>query len=246
MRYVLERRLGLPVVPIRTNRFARADLSDYDVLLVPEGDPAAQLGEGGMKTIREFVESGGVLVAIGDSVGTFAGGEAPLLSVQREAALGRNPGEADDDDGEEGSELAEAEEITSEDEYRAVIEDQQALPDTLPGALLNTAPDRDHFLSAGYDDGAVVMASGSQIFTPLDRSDGTNVLRFAAANELIASGYVWEENRRQLAFKPYMMAQRTGRGLTIGFAHDPSSRAYLDGLDLLIANSVLIAPSRVR
>jgi hypothetical protein len=43
-----------------------------------------------------------------------------------------------------------------------------------------------------------------------------------------------------------MMAQSTGRGLTIGFVHDPSTRAFLDGLDLLIANAVLVAPSRVR
>ncbi|WP_298465072.1 M14 family metallopeptidase [uncultured Erythrobacter sp.] len=244
MRYVLERRLGLPVVPIRTGRFGRADLSDYDVVLVPQGDPSREMGESGLATLREFVARGGVLVAVGDSLTTFSKGEQPLLSVKREAALGRVP-----DGGEEGEDtpgLAEGQEITSEDEYRAAIQDQEALPDTLPGALLNTVPDREHFLSAGYDDGAVVLASGSQIFTPLDRADGTNVLRFAASEALIASGYVWDENRRQLAFKPYLMAQRTGDGLTIGFAHDPATRAYLDGLDLLIANAVLVAPSRVR
>ena len=140
----------------------------------------------------------------------------------------------------------ECKEIKSEEEYRELIADQEALPDTLPGALLNTVADTEHFLSAGYDDGAVVLASGSQIFTPLDRSKGSNVMRFAAADQLIESGYVWDENRRQLAFKPYMMAQETGRGMTIGFAHDPSTRAFLDGLDLLIANAVLVAPSRVR
>jgi hypothetical protein len=32
----------------------------------------------------------------------------------------------------------------------------------------------------------------------------------------------------------------------IGFAHDPSARAYLEGLDLMIANAVLVAPSRTR
>jgi hypothetical protein len=42
------------------------------------------------------------------------------------------------------------------------------------------------------------------------------------------------------------MAQETGAGLTIAFAHDPSTRAFLDGLDLMIANAVLVAPSRVR
>ena len=241
-RYVLERRLGLPVTPIRTNRFGRADLTEYDVVVVPSGSPRESLGSGGVSTLRKFVEQGGVLVTIGGSLSTFAGGDDPLLSIQREAALGREPSAA----GEAGSGLAEASEISSDEEYREAIADQGALPDTLPGALLNTVADQEHFLSAGYDQGAVVLASGSQIFTPLDRADGTNVLRFASADDLIASGYVWSENRRQLAFKPYLMAQPTGRGLTIAFAHDPATRAYLDGLDLLVANAVLIAPSRVR
>lgn len=242
LRYVLEQRIGLPVTPIRTQRLARADLSDYDVLLVPEGDPSAVLGDAGQRAIRDFVRRGGVLVAIGDSLETFSGGDNPLLAVKREAALGREPAAAKDDKGD----LAEAQAITNDAEYREAIKDQQALPDELPGALLNVLAERDHFLSAGYDDGAVVLATGTQIFTPLDRAQGVNVLRFAASGNLIASGYVWDENRRQLAYKPYLMAQRQGRGLVIGFAHDPSTRAYLEGLDLMIANAVLVAPSRVR
>jgi hypothetical protein len=243
LRYVLEQRLGLPVTPIRTQRIARADLSDYDVLLVPEGDPSGVLGAGGQNAIRDFVRKGGVLVAIGDSLETFSGGDNPLLAIRREAALGREPAAAGKN---AKGELAEAQEIASDAEYRAAIRDQQALPDELPGALLNVVAERDHFLSAGYDDGAVVLATGTQIFTPLDRAQGVNVLRFAAPSGLIASGYVWEENRRQLAYKPYLMAQRQGRGLVIGFAHDPSTRAYLEGLDLLIANAVMVAPARVR
>jgi len=245
MRYVLEQRLGLPVVPIRTGRFARADLAEYDVVIIPDGAPEDELGQGGLRTLEAFVERGGVLVTIEGSLGAFSGGDDPFLSIRREAALGRSPqAGADEEDGE--SALAEAVEIESEEVYRDVIADQEALPDTLPGALLNTVADTENFLSAGYDDGAVVLASGSRIFTSLERGDGSNVLRFAPADSLIASGYVWDENRRQLAFKPYLMAQPKGDGLTIGFADDPSTRAYLDGLDLLIANAVLIAPSRVR
>jgi hypothetical protein len=242
LRYVLEQRIGLPVTPIRTTRLARADLSDYDVVLVPEGDPSAQLGDGGQRNLRSFVQRGGVLVAIGDSLETFSSGDNPLLAVKREAALGRDPGDA----GGEKGDLAEAVAITSDGEYREAIKDQAALPDTLPGALLNTVGEPDHFLSAGYDDGAVVLATGTQIFTPLGRDKGSNAVRFAAPGSLIASGYVWDENRRQMAYKPYLMAQPTGRGLVIGFAHDPSTRGFLEGLDLMIANAVLVAPSRVR
>ncbi|MEL6543948.1 MAG: hypothetical protein AAFQ82_04940, partial [Myxococcota bacterium] len=48
LRFVVERRLGLPVVPIRTNRFGRADLSDYDVVIVPSGSPRGALGSSGL------------------------------------------------------------------------------------------------------------------------------------------------------------------------------------------------------
>lgn len=242
LRYVLEQRIGLPVTPIRTTRLARADLSDYDVVLVPEGNPAAQLGDGGQRNLRAFVQRGGVLVAVGDSLETFSGGDNALLAVKREAALGRDPGEAGGGKGE----LAEAAEIANDAAYREAIKDPAALPDTLPGALLNVVGEPDYFLSAGYDDGAVVLATGTQIFTPLGRDKGVNAVRFAAAGNLIASGYVWDENRRQMAYKPYLMAQPTGRGLVIGFAHDPATRGFLEGLDLMIANAVLVAPSRVR
>ncbi len=242
LRYVLEQRLGLPVTPIRTARLARADLADYDVLLVPEGDPSQVLGEGGLRAIRSFVQRGGVLVAVGESLESFNRGDSPLLAVKREAALGGEP-EAKD---KQAGELAEGQEIATDAEYREAIRDEAALPDTLPGALLNVVGEPDHFLSAGYDEGAVVLATGTQIFTPLDRAKGANVMRFAAPGNLIASGYVWDENRRQLAYKPYLMAQQQGRGLVIGFAHDPSARAFLEGLDLMIANAVLVAPSRVR
>lgn len=242
LRYVLEQRIGLPVTPIRTARLGRADLGEYDVVLVPEGDPSSVLGDAGLRALRSFVQRGGVLVAIGDSLETFSSGDNPLLAVRREAALGRDPGEADEEKGE----LAEGTEIASDTAYRETIKDQAALPDTLPGALLNVVGEPDHFLSAGYDDGAVVLATGTQIFTPVGRDKGVNVMRFAAPGNLIASGYVWDENRRQLAYKPYLMAQQHGRGLVIGFAHDPSTRAFLEGLDLLLANAVLVAPSRVR
>ncbi|WP_287444822.1 M14 family zinc carboxypeptidase [Altererythrobacter sp.] len=241
LRYVLEQRLGVPVTPIRTARLIGADLSEYDVLLIPDGAPAGVLGSSGASNVREFAHEGGVVIAIGDSLDMLASGDNPMLAVKREAALGLKPGE-DEDDGP----LAEAQEITSEAEYRKAIQDENALPDMLPGALVNTVADRENFLSAGYDDGAIVNATGSRIFTPLDRADGVNVLRFAAADDLVASGYVWDENRRQMAFKPYLMAQRNGDGLVIGFAHDPSTRAYLDGLDLLLANAVIVAPARVR
>jgi hypothetical protein len=42
LRYTLEQRLGVPVAPIRTRTVQRADLSRYDVLVVPDGQYARE------------------------------------------------------------------------------------------------------------------------------------------------------------------------------------------------------------
>ena len=238
-RYVIEQRFGLPVAPIRTGTVARADLGGWDVIIVPEsaGLPAAV-----QNALRAYVRGGGVLVAYGSSLGTFANGENALFSTNSETVL---DGETEDS-GEEGD-TSPGTAIASEAEYRAAIVDPTRRPDTLPGALLNTRVDAEHFLSAGYDGAPpVVFADGSMILTPLSLSDGSNVVRYAEGSDLVAAGYVWEENRRQMAFKPYLIAEANGRGLAIGFAHDPAVRGYLDGLDLLLANAVIMAPNRVR
>jgi hypothetical protein len=46
-----------------------------------------------------------------------------------------------------------------------------------------------------------------------------------------------------LAFKPFVVEQGRGRGRVIGFTEDPSVRAYLPGLDLVLLNAVLRGPS---
>jgi hypothetical protein len=44
----------------------------------------------------------------------------------------------------------------------------------------------------------VVMVQGSAIYSPLRLDQGANVLHFAGAGDLVASGYLWKANREQL------------------------------------------------
>jgi hypothetical protein len=242
-RYVIERRLGTPVVPVRSGSLGQADLREFDVVIAPDGDPGEALDTAGRAALVRFVEDGGVLVAYGEMLAALSTGDDALFATKRETVLGGEVTKKSEDE----EAMAPGRAIASEADYRAAIADGARAPDTLPGALFNTVADGQNFLAAGYDGEApVVVADGSLVLTPLARGDGDNVVRFAAPDALVASGYVWDENRRQLAFKPYMMAQQTGRGMAIGFVHDPSVRGYLEGLDLLLANAVLVAPSRIR
>ena len=69
---------------------------------------------------------------------------------------------------------------------------------------------------------------------------------FGQAEDLLASGYIWEQNRKQLAFKPFVVVQPAGRGYVIGFTQDPNVRAYLDGLNVIFMNAILRGSAHAR
>ncbi len=86
-RFILERRFGAPVAPIRTGSLTGADLSRYDVLILPEGYYGDTLGAGGAHAISDFVENGGVLVGLGSAMRFLADPGAGLSALRRERAF---------------------------------------------------------------------------------------------------------------------------------------------------------------
>lgn len=239
LRYVLERRLGVPVTPIRLQSMSRADLGRYDVLIVPElwGSLTGTLGGRGTAAVKEFAEEGGVLIGVGSALGSFGEGGLELLSLQSEQRVsdGESNGRS------EGSSVP-GTELWSEEDYQKAISSGAGRPDRVPGVLLNTDANPDHFLSAGYDN-AVALFRGSTIYAPLMTNQGTNVFTYKGPDEVLASGYLWEDVRTQIARKPYLVARSTGSGMVVGFTQDPTTRAYLGGLDLMLANAVVLAPA---
>ena len=62
----------------------------------------------------------------------------------------------------------------------------------------------------------------------------------------MASGHLWSENRKQLAYKPLVVTQNVGRGVVVGFTHDPNFRAMQDGMNVLFLNAVFRGPAHAR
>jgi hypothetical protein len=231
-RYVLERQYGYPVTVIRTDTLARADLRRYHVLILPDsfgGGYGRALGEDGARRIAEWVSAGGTLVAIGSAVDWAAGENAGLLATAVEPKAGTEDAGAEGGDGEI---------LASEQDFRAAIQPEEERPDNVAGVLLRAKVDPEHWLSAGLPGVLHVLVSGREIFSPVPLDEGVNVAVYQGPNELLASGYLWNENRQQLAFKPFAISEPHGRGQVIGFTADPNVRAYLDGLNLIFLNAI--------
>lgn len=238
-RWVIEQKFGVAATPVRVRTLGSADLGAYDVLVLPETTQAfaSQLGASGARALQSFVAEGGVIVALGTATGALASGEVSLLSTTLENAwIEEAPGDPPKDP-RLGTRIAD------EAEYDRLVADPGASPDEAPGALVRVDAGEEHWLSSGYDR-AIALVTGTEIYKPLNAADGKNVLRFAPADRLVASGYMWPENVAQLAYKPYLMIEPHEDGLVIAFTQSPTLRGYLGGLDLLFANAILLAPSR--
>jgi len=220
-RYVLEQRYGLPVTALPADAIARADLDRYDVLILPNGGGfGSTLGEQGSERLARWVREGGTLVGVAGAVRYLTSDDAGLLPIEREK---KETPEAD----------AREADIRPEVEY----------PTPIPGAILRVALDSEHWLAHGYDGDAYVLADSRAIYTPIRLDSGRNVGRFEAKDRLLASGFAWDETLDQLAGKPFLVHRPLGRGHVIAFTEDPSFRASVEGLDLLLLNAVLRGPS---
>ena len=248
VRFVLERQFDYPVVPIRTQTLKNADLNRFDVVILPDqsrrrgGGYAGVLGKSGKSNLADWVADGGVLVTMAGATEWAAHPDVDLLAFRAENQARESEEETATDEASEDARVP-GTLIESAEQFEQMAQPKQENPDSVAGVLVRAELDPDHWLAAGVAESVNVLVRGDRIFTPMKRDQGRNVARFAAADELLASGYIWDENRKQLAFKPFVVTQNRGRGMVVGFTEDPAVRAYLDGLNMLLLNAVLRAPS---
>ncbi|MDX1405143.1 MAG: M14 family metallopeptidase [Woeseiaceae bacterium] len=252
-RFVIERQFDFPVTAIRTPRLATSDLGLYQVLILPETnrdeDYASVLGEQGIANLKDWVSKGGVLIGIGNANRFLSHPDVDLLAIRRENAV-REEQEDDKkknkDDEEALPDTVPGKYVTDAEQYRELITPGEETPDSVAGVLVRADVDGEHWLGAGVASTLNVLIRGADIYTPIRLDKGVNVARFRAADDLLASGYIWDENRRQLAYKPFAIAQKSGSGQVVGFTQDPNVRAYLDGLNVIFMNAIFRGAAHAR
>ncbi|TRW49678.1 peptidase M14 [Aliidiomarina halalkaliphila] len=235
-RYIIEREFNYPVTAIRPAQLQRADLSRYQVLILPataQGSYEQALGDAGRENLRQWVQRGGVLITLGNATRFAVSGENPLLA----SALERKA-QVDDLAPRANGQRVDGVLISDEEDHQRYIRDPKSDPDWVSGVITRTSVDQEHWLTAGIHSRLYAMFIGSDIYAPLRISDGRNVVNYAGKDDLLASGYMWAENIEQVAYKPYLMVQPQGRGMVISFTQEPNFRAYLDGQHVLLMNAI--------
>jgi len=263
-RFVLERQFGYPVTVVRTQQIAGLDLAPFHVIILPESGfgagYGAVLGANGTRRLKEWTQAGGTLIGLGSAVTYLADPQTALLAVTMENALGSDSNSPAGGTGRRAGAAPQAglatpaapatpparspgRAFTSAAELDRYIQPDTEAPTSLHGAIAKAKVDPEIWINAGVPESVNVLVSERLFVTPIKIDRGVNAVSYAGPDQVLQSGYMWDDYKKQLAYKPFVIVQREGRGNVIAFTSDPTYRAYLDGLSMLFVNAVFRGPA---
>jgi hypothetical protein len=224
--HFLEEVLDLPFDAVNVGDLGGVDLAQYDVILVPPGNPLGVLGQGGMDRLTAWTRAGGTLIASGQAAHRFG---ASMADVELRTTLDRPSTERD----------ARLSRALSTREERA----EERWAERVPGTILEARLDPSHPLSWGAraggssEDRLFVLSTGVG-FEPSEEVE--SVAWFPEGLSRI-SGVISEDNLARLDRASWIMDHRMGRGRLILFADDPIFRGFWYGTWPLYVNAILLA-----
>jgi len=268
--YLLDREYRVPFSSLDIDGLQRMDLDNYNVLILPQvwGNPLGYskvLGKQGISKLKEWVQDGGTLVAVGTAAAFAADSSVKLSSVRlyrqsldkldeyREAltlerlaekpvvdsaAVWGVPKESKSGKPKKGEQEAARE--TRGDLEKLKAEDQRSQLYMPRGAILRANLDSEHWLTSGLTERVPVILYTNFAF--LSRPPVETAARLSEADKLRLSGLLWPEARKRWKETAYLTREGLGKGQIILFASEPHFRAYFHGSGRLLANAILLGP----
>ncbi len=234
--FILDQELGIPFTALAVRKLRTPEIYKYNVIVLPDGSPEEyreMLGEPGLARLKEWLKSGGTLVAI-----KRAAAFAAMKGVELTTAEILSPFD----------EQADKQDKEKKEEERKKIEAVFT-----PGAILRVNLNNDYYLGYGCDKEIATMKFSPRRWggaVPVDlvlapARKGAN-LGVYPEERLRLAGFMWEEAEKNLAGTAYLVVEPIERGQVILFADDPNFRLYWRGLRKLFLNSLLLAPGFAR
>ncbi len=256
--YGFERAYGLQFTPVTAAAIKSADLSKFNVIVLPDGSPSAYqtlLGKDGIDKLKSWVQAGNVLVGAGGAAALFTRKDialtsARLVGVEDDSPSTSSPAPATQPASSTASPPAsetkpaeKRKEAETKPEQKPVEKRKPTEPIAVPGASFKAKINREHFLSYGYDSDTIAVLMDGSSFLRASK-EGANVVTFSGDGPLTVAGFVWPNNTEELLRgTAYVIDEPTGNGHVILFAEDPTFRYLWRTIQQMFMNSILLAPS---
>jgi hypothetical protein len=186
---------------------------DYHVLILPDTYGSA-IGSGELDTIKEWVRSGGTLIAVGNANNDLAGKDG--FSLKRK--------ERDNEESED-----------PEDRLQKYGEASRERAQYFnPGSIFEISMDTSHPLAFGYEEKYMSLKLGSSAFDYLENGWNVGVAKPGAHR----SGFVGNKAKESLEHTLAFGVQDMGAGHVVYMIDNPLFRGFWHNGKLLFGNAV--------
>lgn len=221
--HFFDQELNYPVTLLDGNTLGNVDWAKLDVLVLPTNYNYGRfLTERVLSAIREWVRSGGKLIAMERATSFLAGKEGFSLKEKEPAS------DASTDKSKKGN-PADSLKIYADRERTAISDD-------IPGSIYRVNIDTSHPLGFGLTNGYYSLIQNAYNFDFL--KDGWNVGYLKTDNYV--AGFSGRNAKAKLKNTLLMGVQTSGRGSIVYLADDPLFRGFWYNGKLLFSNAVFM------
>ena len=210
--HFFEQQLHYPLTILDTEYYDEVDLSEYDVLILPNGWYSKFFTENKLQELKAFVTNGGKLIAM----------EGAIRGIHGEHGFAIKEKEIKKDSTEN---LLPYEEAEREDIKNAIT-----------GAIFRTKVDQTHPLAYGYDDHYFTLKLGGDAF---DKLESGTVVHLDSANSQIA-GFAGSEAKKKIANTLVFGVEEMGKGQVVYMVDNPLFRGFWENGKLFFVNALFM------
>jgi len=256
--HFLDAGLEMRTALLDINGLGRTDLRKYNVLIFPSsGSYKRLLGKQGIQRIRDWINHGGTLIAIGDAAAALTDSTLKLSQVRLRRQVLKKLDEYKVElawEADAGKKKPDSLAVwgTAPFQPQQTVKAQKKHPRNLAqqdkqqrlfrprGSFMRINLHPEHWLGFGVDGKLPALIYTDKAY--LSKRPVETAARLADEKHLRLSGLAWPEARARWAQSAYLTRERLGKGQLILFSNDPIFRGYTFGTARLLVNAVLLGP----
>jgi len=219
--HFFETQLQYPITNINSNDFSRANISMYDVLILPSGNYSDMLNKKTLTKVKKWTRAGGTVLAIGNALQSFADTDDFALKTKK-------PEEKKDSISDNLTLFSDRE--------------RESVADLITGSIFKSTLDNSHPLAFGYGKNYFSLKLSGTSYDYL--KEGYNVGYFNEETKNV-SGYAGSKASKEVPKSLLFGEEPMGNGSIIYMVDNPLFRSFWENGKLFVANAVFLLNSDI-
>lgn len=212
--HFFEQQLKYPITVLDSEYVNRVDLDAYDILILPGGRYGSHFDEGQLSKLKEWVSSGGKLIAMGGAIDGIDG----------DKGFGIKKKETD-------------EEKTNNQPQPHSNGQRERIKNAITGAIFKAKVDNTHPLAYGYGSDYFTLKLGNASY---DYLNSGNAAYLVGENPKQVSGFAGSEALKKIGNTLVYGVENVGQGQVVYMVDNPLFRGFWENGKLFFANALFM------